>query len=179
MGFRGKLEWGQLLAVVVCCMVVLLGGHSGRTLHLDTVMDIFFLYGPAWALQTQSNDAGRNHPFVVIGVDAHVVVLEIEGVLAELDMFELVFVEVWPAPQPSVYDMRKAFSSCHLQPAVQCPLDCHTLAGVDSVSGDGCYERVQLIFLLLQLLYQAFNGTLSKTLILPALPVAHQAVNDA
>lgn len=51
----------------------------------------------------------------MIGVDTYIVVLEIEGILAELDMFELVFVEVWPTPQSSVDDMRKAFSPCYLQ----------------------------------------------------------------
>lgn len=60
-------------------------------------------------------DAWRHHPFIVIGVDTYIVVLEIEGILAELDMFELVFVEVWPTPQSSVDDMRKAFSPCYLQ----------------------------------------------------------------
>lgn len=46
MGLWGQLEWRQLLAVVFLGMVVLLGGHSGWTIHLDTVMDILFLYWP-------------------------------------------------------------------------------------------------------------------------------------
>lgn len=46
MGLWGQLEWGQLLAVVLLGMMVLLGGHSGWTVHLDTVMDILFLYRP-------------------------------------------------------------------------------------------------------------------------------------
>lgn len=66
-------------------------------------------------MRTTHTDAWRHHPFIVIGVDTYIVVLEIEGILAELDMFELVFVEVWPTPQSSVYDMRKAFSPCYLR----------------------------------------------------------------
>lgn len=66
-----------------------------------------------------------------------------------------------------------------LQPAVQRPLDGDALAGVDTVSGDGGYERIQLILLLFQFLYQTLDGTLGKALILSTLPVAHQAVNDA
>ena len=67
----------------------------------------------------------------------------------------------------------------YLQSSVQRPLDGHTLAGVDAVGGDGSDERVQLVLLLLQLLHQAFDGSLGEALVLTALPVAHQAVDDA
>ena len=51
----------------------------------------------------------------MVGVDTHVVVLQVEGVLAELDMLEFVFVEVRPAPQPCINDMRKTFPPRHLR----------------------------------------------------------------
>lgn len=66
-----------------------------------------------------------------------------------------------------------------LKPAVQRPLDGDTLAGMDTVGGDGGDERVQLVLLLLQLLHEALDGPLSEALVLPSLPVAHEAVDDA
>jgi len=67
----------------------------------------------------------------------------------------------------------------HLQPSVECPLNGHTLARMGSICGDGCDERIQLIFLLLQFLHQALDGPLGKRLTLATLSVAHQAVHDA
>lgn len=47
------------------------------------------------------------------------------------------------------------------------------------ISRDSGDERVKLIFFLLQLFHQAFNGPLGKRLALAPLPVTHQAVHDA
>lgn len=69
--------------------------------------------------------------------------------------------------------------STDLQPSIQRPLDGHTLAGMHAVGCDGGDERVQLVLLLLQLLHQALDGPLGEALVLPALPVAHEAVHDA
>lgn len=66
-----------------------------------------------------------------------------------------------------------------LQPSVQRSLDGDTLAGMDPVGGDGGDEGVQLVLLLLQLLHQALDGPLGEALVLSALPVAHEAVDDA
>lgn len=66
-----------------------------------------------------------------------------------------------------------------LQPPVQRPLDGHTLAGMDAVGGDGGDEGVQLVLLLLQLLHQALDGALGEAFVLAALPVTHEAVDDA
>lgn len=67
----------------------------------------------------------------------------------------------------------------HLQPSVQCPLDGHTLAGMDSIGGYCGDEGVQLVLLLLQLLHQTLDRPLSEALVLSTLTVAHQAVDDA
>lgn len=155
--------------------------HAGRKVHLDTVMDVLLLDQTPWnrVLKAETNDPRRHHPLVVVRVDAHIVVLQVEGVLAELDMLEFVLVEVWPAPQPCVDHMGEAFPACNLQPAIQRPLNGHTLAGVDAIGGDGSDERVQLVLLLLKLLDQALDGPLGEALILAALTVAHEAVDDA
>ena len=50
----------------------------------------------------------------MIRVDAHVVELEIERVEAHGKVFELVFVQIGPAPEASVNDVRKALSAGHL-----------------------------------------------------------------
>ena len=58
--------------------------------------------------------AGRNHSLVVIGVDTHVVTLEVEGKLAVFDVFQFILVQVRPPPQPGVDDVREPFTSSHL-----------------------------------------------------------------
>lgn len=114
----------------------------------------------------------------MVGVDTHIVILEVEGVLAELYMLKFILVKVRPTPQPGINHMRKTFSTRHLQPPVQSPLYGYTLAWVDTVGGDGSNERVQLIFLLLEFLDQALNSTFGKALVFTSLPVAHQAVHN-
>lgn len=66
-------------------------------------------------VQSGPTYAWRHHPFIMVGVDTHVVILQVKGVLAELDMLELILVEVRPAPQPCVYHMGKTFPPCHLE----------------------------------------------------------------
>lgn len=56
-----------------------------------------------------------HHTFVMVGVHTHIIILQIEGVLTELDMLEFILVEVWPSPQTSVNDMRETLSPSHLR----------------------------------------------------------------
>ena len=50
---------------------------------------------------------GRLHPLVVVGVDADLHLFGGEGVLADLQRFQLVVrLEVRPAPDPAVDDVR-------------------------------------------------------------------------
>lgn len=58
--------------------------------------------------------ARRHHSLIVIGVDTHVVTLEVEGKLAVFDMFQFILVQVRPPPQPGVDYMGEAFTSSHL-----------------------------------------------------------------
>ena len=50
----------------------------------------------------------------MVGVHTHVVIFQIKGILAELDMFEFIFVEVRPTPQSSINHMRKTLPSRYL-----------------------------------------------------------------
>ena len=93
-------------------------------------------------------DARRN-PFVVVGVDADRVALEVEGELAELDVLELVLVQVGPPPDACVDDVRETLPSGHLQTAVERALDGDALAGVRPAGRDRGDEAVQFIPLFL------------------------------
>lgn len=63
----------------------------------------------------EPTNAWWHHPLIMVGIDAHVVILQVKGILAELDMLKFIFVEVRPAPQPCINHMRKTFPSCHLR----------------------------------------------------------------
>lgn len=67
----------------------------------------------------------------------------------------------------------------HLQPPIQRPLNGHALAGVSSVGGYGRDQRIQLVFLLLELFHEALDGALGERFALSALAMAHQAVDNA
>lgn len=56
----------------------------------------------------------RNDALVVVRIDTDLVALEVKGVLAELGVFQLILVQVWPPPESGIDDMRKALPSSHL-----------------------------------------------------------------
>lgn len=142
-------------------------------------MYVFFFYQPPCVWQTESHNPRRHHTLIVVGVHTHVIILQIERILTELDMFEFILVKVRPSPQTSVYDMGETLPTSHLQTSVQRSLNGDTLAWMNSICSDRGDERVQLVSFLFEFLYQAFDGTFGEALILSPLPVAHQAVNDA
>lgn len=47
----------------------------------------------------------------MVGVDTHVVTLEVEGILAVFDMLQFILMQVGPPPQPGVDNMREPFTS--------------------------------------------------------------------
>ena len=58
----------------------------------------------------------------MVGVDTHFILLQVEGVLAGVDGFQLVVaVQVWPPPQAAVEDVRQAFTVGHLETPIQGP----------------------------------------------------------
>jgi len=131
------------------------------------------LYG-----QTGQVDAGADHPLVVVRVDADAVRLQIKCILTVLYILQLVLVEVGPPPDPGVDYMRESLPCGHLQPPIQRPGDGDALGGLSSARGDGGYQTVQLISLLLQLLDEGLYCSLAECFALSALSVAHQTVHD-
>ena len=64
----------------------------------------------------------RLHSLVVVRVDTHFVLLGVEGVLAQLHRPQLVVgLQVGPAPQAAVDDVRQTFPVGNLQAAIQRP----------------------------------------------------------
>lgn len=51
----------------------------------------------------------------MVWVNTHVVIFQVEGILAELDMLEFILVEVRPAPQPCINHMRETLPARHLR----------------------------------------------------------------
>ena len=84
----------------------------------------------------------------MVGVHAHRVGLEIEGVLAILHLLQLILVQVWPAPDPGIDHMWKAFSPSDLQEGMLISshrwldtTDCITTARGTDIDGEGTPAR--------------------------------------
>jgi len=52
--------------------------------------------------------------FVVVWINADSVQFHVETILAEMHMFHLILVNVWPAPDTCPQNMRKFFTFVHL-----------------------------------------------------------------
>lgn len=62
----------------------------------------------------------RLHSLVMVGIDTHFILLEVEGVLAGVDGPQLmVAVKVGPPPQAAVDDVGQALTMGHLETTVQ------------------------------------------------------------
>lgn len=65
---------------------------------------------------------GRLHPLVMVGVDTHFVLLQVEGELAGLHGLQLVVaVQVGPPPQAAVEDVGQPLPVGHLEASIQGP----------------------------------------------------------
>lgn len=70
---------------------------------------------PSWKLLCPPPTySGRHNPLVVVRVDAHIVNLEVERILAVLDVLQLVLMQVGPPPQAGVHNVGEPFSSGNL-----------------------------------------------------------------
>lgn len=59
-------------------------------------------------------DPRGDYSLVVVGVDTHAVLLQIEGVVTELAVLQFVLVKVRPTPDTSVDHVRESLPSSHL-----------------------------------------------------------------
>lgn len=94
------------------------------------------------------------HPAVVIGVDAHIALLQPVRVLAAFQGLQLVVgLQVWPAPHSTVNHVRKPLSVRHLQTAIQTTRYRDTLCTRSGIR-QRPLQLFQVPFLLLQLLHK-------------------------
>ena len=56
----------------------------------------------------------RDYSFVVVRIDAHLITLQVKGVLTELGMLQLILVQIWPPPQPGIDDMWESLPASNL-----------------------------------------------------------------
>ena len=65
--------------------------------------------------QPRQVNAGANHPLVMVRVDTNRICLEVKTELAVLDLLQLIFVKVGPAPDAGVNHMGKSFTTSNLE----------------------------------------------------------------
>lgn len=99
-------DWGQH------CGAESKGSHEPPAQLTDMAMDCGGSGPVTWSL----------NPLIVVRVDADLILLQVEGILAGLHCSQLmVAVQVRPTPQAAVENVRKALSVGHLQAAIQGP----------------------------------------------------------
>ena len=59
-------------------------------------------------------DARTDDSLVMVGIHTDRVGFQVESVLAILDLLQLILVQVWPSPDPSVDDVRETLPSSNL-----------------------------------------------------------------
>lgn len=117
------------------------------------------------------------HSFVVVRVDAHVLLFGAKGVLAALQGLQLVVrLQVGPAPHPAINNMRQTFPVGHLQPSVQGAGDCHTVTGLTRAA-EGPLQLLHGPLLLFQLLNQSVHGLFRPFLFLVSLLPTQQPLD--
>jgi len=65
-------------------------------------------------MQKPLTNAGTHDSLIMIRVHTHVVLLQLECKLTKFAVFQLVFVQVRPTPDPRIYNMWKTLSSSDL-----------------------------------------------------------------
>lgn len=110
----------------------------------------------------------------MVRIHANRVALQVESKLTVFYVFQFILVEIRPAPDARIYDVREALSPRHLKPSIKCSLYCDALRRVRTIRGYGRDKRVQLFALLFQFLDQAFDGAFREVLRLASLAMAHE-----
>ncbi|RNA37328.1 hypothetical protein BpHYR1_012427 [Brachionus plicatilis] len=103
----------------------------------------------------------------------------IEWIQTNGQMFELVFVQIGPSPQPRINDVRKALAAGHLQPSVQSARYSDTFCLHLALFLHSVHQSVHFVRLVLELFGQALNCPLGKLFVVRRLQVAHQTVHHA
>ncbi len=114
----------------------------------------------------------------MIRIHAHIIEFKIKRICAYGQVLQLVLVQVRPAPQSSIDNMREALASCHLQATVERARYSDAL-GVDGAlllhGGKQCVHFVRLV---LELLGQRLDGPFGELLVVGRLEVTHEGVDN-
>ena len=105
----------------------------------------------------------------MVWIDTDTVCLQIECVLAKLQILQLIFVQIWPPPDLGVNNMGESLPGLHLQSAIESPRNGDTFGRLGPAGGDCRYQGVQLVPLLLQLFHEALDCALRERLGLASL----------
>lgn len=112
-------------------MIIIIITTAAATRFYHKIDIIYFYPGPNnqlltlliihhWTDKSMFSCTWCLHPLVVVGVDAHFVLLEVEGELARVDGTQLVMaVQVGPSPKAAVDYVRQPLTVRHLQASVQ------------------------------------------------------------
>ena len=93
-------------ALEVWLLIITLSPPSDGCLDVPAATDLYREAGEV--------DAWADHPLIVVRVDADGVRLEVEGVLAVLDLLQLVLVQVGPPPDAGIDHVREPFPARNL-----------------------------------------------------------------
>lgn len=112
---------------------------------------------------------GALHSLIVVGIDAHLLLLGAERKLAAFQWFQFVVaLQVGPAPHSAVNDVRQSLAVGNLQPAVQGAGDGDAVAGLPRAA-QGLFQFLHGPLLFLQFFHQSIHRFLCPLLLFVAL----------
>ena len=118
------------------------------------------------------------YALIVVGVDAHLLLLGAEGKLAALQGFQfMVALQVGPAPHAAVDDMWQPLPVGDLQPAVQGAGDGDAVTGL-ARAAQGLFQFLHGTLLFLQFFHQGINGFLCPLFFLITLFPAKKSLHS-
>lgn len=154
----------------VGCVIMSGRQDTAKIKHLPTQLNVSSMLSPPVLTRTV-------HSFVVVGIDAHILLLGAERVLAALQGLQLVVgLEVRPAPHSAVNDVRQAFPVRHLQPSIQGAGDRHAVAGL-ARAAESPLQLLHGPLLLFQLFHQSVHSFLGPLLLLVSLLPSQQPLH--
>jgi len=94
--------------------------NNDKKLHLILANDTTRYWQLRQRVKILTN-AGTHDAFVMIRINADIVLLQFKCKLAELAVLKLVLAQVRPAPDPCVHNVRKTLPACYLQTRAPSP----------------------------------------------------------